>query len=105
MPGLDKLPRAFRDKLPRNLLDALEQLTAHEAKIMQALSDPQLAKLFAENPAAALRRMNIPISPLLARKLEEAARGGRLAQFRSHQLPNGQTLKPNVRLRFVKGGR
>jgi hypothetical protein len=104
MPNLSKLPKKFRDNLPKTMLDALNELNSHEVQIMEALSNPAMAKLFAEDPAEALKAMNVPVNPFLLRKLKEVFKNEKLYKIQAYSMPNGQTLKPNVRIHFVKGG-
>jgi hypothetical protein len=104
MPKFKKFPNSFPGQLSKDLIDALNELKMHEKQIMEGLQNPMIAKLFAEDPAEALKTMNVPTKPVLSIKLKEAARAGHLNKVSSYFMPNGQTIRPNVRIHFVKGG-
>jgi len=103
MPKIKMLPKVYRDQLPRTMVRALDELRVHEERIIERLGDERVAQLFAENPAEALKQMGVPVDPLLARGLQEATRRGLPHRFSSYVLPNGQTVTPSVRIRFMKG--
>ncbi len=87
--------------LPPNLRKSILELRKHESSILKTLNEnPEIANLFLRDPGGALSKMKIPIDP----QLRKRTKMGGLDDFikpREFCLPNGKTLRPKIRVRFV----
>ncbi len=92
----------FFRRMSKDLKSEMDGLVKHERTIVERLKEPEMAKLFAENPLRALNAMNIPIPPLLKKKIKEFPGASALLNPRSFRLPNGQLITPKVNIRFTE---
>jgi hypothetical protein len=94
----------FMQQIPADLRFEIEKLMDYETKITGALKDDKMANLFIKDPAAALKKMRVPHSASLKKRLNQATRAAGLLEKRTFTLPTGQTISPNVRIRITKKG-
>lgn len=80
----------------------IEALKKHEAVVLRALEDAANRELYLRDPAALLGKLKVPVSGALKARLRTAAEGSASPPSLSIRLPNGQTLSPRVKVRFVK---
>jgi hypothetical protein len=100
--GHDALHADMRDRMPDYLRSELDGLRKHESKIMSALKNDDMARLFLSDPRAALHKMKVPLSPMAKVALSNVRLPGDLLQPKAYRLPNGQTITPKVTIRFTK---
>ena len=89
-------------RLPPELRKELENLAQYEGRILDGLKDPELSKLFVVDPAAALSRMKLTLSPLLRKRLRpNPAALEEVLRARGFRTTSGQVVSPRVRIRFT----
>jgi hypothetical protein len=76
----------------------------YETQITGGLKDAKIAELFVKDPAAALKKMRVPHSAGLRKRLNEATRTAELLEKKTFVLPTGQAISPNVRIRITRKG-
>ena len=76
---------------------AIEALAKHEKRILSELKKPEATKEFLEDPRKVLRRLKIPIPPVVEYRLR-LPRANRIESVTAQPvvLPNGQVLNPKV---------
>lgn len=80
----------------------LKEVRKYEDKILNALKDEENADLFARDPGSFLRKLNIPISGSFRQRMRNDNSLVELKKAHCFQLPNGQQIRPNLRIRFTK---
>lgn len=80
----------------------LEAVRKYEDKILNALADEENSELFARDPGSFLRKLNIPISGALRQRMRNDDSLVELKKSQCFELPNGQHLRPRVRIRFTR---
>jgi hypothetical protein len=80
----------------------LKAVRKYEDKILNALQDEENADLFAQDPGSFLRKLNIPISGAFRQRLRTDDSLVALKKAHCFQLPNGQHIRPRLRIRFTK---
>ena len=93
----------FIDRLPPDLKKEIQELRKYEKQVLEALKDQGTADLFRVNPAAALARMKIDLSPVLRKRLAAGIPGQDFLAPRSFLMPNGKRITPRVRVHFTGG--
>jgi len=91
----------YFDRLSKELKSDLDGLVMHEDRILKQLSTPGMAKLFTENPAAALAKMDIAVPVQLRKRLAQSTAATAFLTPRSFRLPNGQLITPKVNVHFT----
>ncbi len=113
-PSPGRVPRnqdELNERLPPEIRKELDGLRQHEQRILKGLQDPALHDLFLRNPAAALAKMDISISPALRAHLlrnagiERNPSARQLVQPTAFLLPNGQTIQPKVSIHITGEGK
>jgi hypothetical protein len=94
----------FMQQIPADLRVEIEKLMDYETKITRGLKDANIAKLFVKDPSAALKKMKVPQSAGLRKRLNQATRPAELLEKKTFTLPTGQTISPNVKIRITKKG-
>jgi hypothetical protein len=89
---------------PSWVRDELMAISDQEDRILEALRNDDNANLFVRDPGALLRRLEIPVSRTLRQRLRGDQELARLQSGIRFQLPNGQEIKPRIRVRFTKQG-
>ena len=93
---------AILKHLPPDLRREIEALRKYEGRVLEALQDEEMTRLFTKDPAEALGRMKIPLSPRLRKRLREHAKTPpAFVCPPSFLLPNGRKLTPRVRVHFT----
>src|SRR5437867_10077366 len=82
------------------LQEEFDELAKHETRILQLLADPELHTRFLEDPIAVLEGHGIPVGATLRRRLKRLTSGDQPAPPLIN-LPNGQVLKPKLRIRIT----
>ena len=90
----------YFDRMSRELKAEMAMLVKHEARIVEKLKDREMANLFAENPVAALSKMDVPVPAQLKKRLSQGLAG--MLKPRSFRLPNGQIITPQVNIHFTE---
>jgi hypothetical protein len=80
----------------------LKAVRKYEDKILNALQDEENADLFARDPGSFLRKLNIPISGAFRQRLRNDDSLVQLKKAHCFQLPNGQHIRPRLRIHFTK---
>ena len=89
-------------QLPEDARKALESLRRHGPRIAARLEqDEQAYAHFVRDPVGALKAMGIEVPPELQRLGRPNPRAAELLRPPTVRLPSGQTVTPNVRIRFV----
>jgi hypothetical protein len=78
----------------------LQAVRKYEDKILNALQDEENADLFAIREA--FRKLNIPISGAFRQRLRNDDSLVQLKKAHCFQLPNGQHIRPRLRIHFTK---
>ena len=89
------------DQLGPRLRAELEQVARSEAKILKALDDDELRRLYLADPAAALRRIGVELPPILRQRLKDRPPLTDIVTPRCFRLPNGQVVTATVNVRFT----
>ena len=93
------------ERLPPEIRKEIEGLRKHENRVLEALEDEEMHRLFIHDPAAALARLKIPMSALLRKRLQaHRAHSKSPPPFlcpSSFMLPNGRKVTPKIRVRFT----
>jgi len=104
----DSVTKTMLDDMLKELPDALQEelrdLKKNDDKIMEALKDEEMAKLFFIDPGQALERMGIAISPQLRSLLEKNKLSPDVLKMRTHRLPNGQKVNTSFTIEFKSRG-
>jgi hypothetical protein len=89
-------------QLPEDARKALESLRPHGKRIAARLEqDEQAYAHFVRDPIGALKAMGIEVPPELQRVGRPNPQAQELLRAPTVRLPSGQTVTPNVRIRFV----
>jgi hypothetical protein len=75
----------------------MEELFRHEEKIIKQLKDPGQMELFVKDPLKFFTNSKIELSPMIRRRIESFIQE---ESFESKKfiLPNGQVIKPRIRI-------
>lgn len=96
--------RHVLDQLDPAARSDVETLLAHDDKIRSALRDEGLRELFVRDPVRALAKAGVKVPPRLAARLKGFEPQGFLdLGAREFLLPNGQVMRPRIRVRFTEG--
>lgn len=90
------------ERLPPEIRKEIEELRKYEKRVLEALEDEEMHRLFTHDPAAALARLKIPMSALLRKRLQAHSKSP--PPFlcpNSFMLPNGRKVTPKIRIRFT----
>jgi hypothetical protein len=102
-PADPRLRRHALDQLDAPARGDLEKLLPHDQKIREALRDDALRELFVRDPVRALAKAGVKVPPGLAARLKGFDASGFLGLgAREYLLPNGQVLRPRIRVRFTE---
>lgn len=96
---LDDVP--LSERLGPHLRAEFDELVKHERKVVGALKDAKTAEAFLADPGQVLRRLGVPIGPITAKRLKAADAPGPITQRRYFQMPTGDVISANVRIRFT----
>jgi hypothetical protein len=87
-------------QLGPQLQQEFDELAKHEERILKLLSDEELHARFLKDPVGVLEQHDIPVGPIIRRRLKRLMTGEEPSPS-VISLPNGQVLKPNVRIRIT----
>lgn len=88
--------------LPLSLRLELKGLKRHEKTIVEkAKNNPDMVRLFLNDPGKALADMGITMSSTLRKKLPRTKAGDNLFSSRKICIPGGTELKPKINIRLV----
>ena len=87
---------------PAWLQQELKVIRKYEDKVLEALKDEDNAELFAKDPGSLLRKLKIPMSGAFRERLRGDVSLAALKKKHCFELPNGQVVTPNIRIRFTK---
>lgn len=91
----------FIKGLSPDLKKHLLELKKYENAVLKKLEkDPELSNLFLRDPGGTLVKIGIPVNPLLRKRAKMEELDDLLAP-RKLCLPNGQTIKPRIKIRFI----
>jgi hypothetical protein len=95
------LNRAVKQQ-PVWLQQELASVRKYEDKIVEALKDEANAELFTRDPGTLLKKLDIPMSGAFRERLRSDKSLDELKKRHCFKLPNGQVIKPNVRIHFTR---
>jgi len=87
---------------PEWLRGELEGLKPHADRILEALKHDDNRALFMRDPAALLRKIDIPISGPFKNRLRADASAPDISRPVCVTLANGQSIRPKLRINFTK---
>lgn len=94
-----------RDReISKDLINEMKALKKYESKILKALQDEKMAKLYFLDPEKALKKMGIEVSPKLEKMLEKVKLPEESFNIKTFVLPNGQVVTPRFTVRFTSKG-
>lgn len=96
--------QTLRKKLPEPIVKELQELKKYDAKILAALADKEMARLFYLDPGQALKKIGVPLSPRLEELLRKNRQTPATLKSKRYVLPSGQTITPIVNVRFRPAG-
>jgi hypothetical protein len=81
---------------------AIEALAKYEKRLLKEVSTPDAVQEFLQDPRKVLRRLKIPIPPVVDHRLRLPS-ANQIAAVTAQPvtLPNGQTITPRVTVRIV----
>lgn len=100
--GADLDLNAAVKQQPVWLQEELASVRKYEDKIVEALKDEANAELFTRDPGTLLRKLDIPMSGAFRERLRGDKSLEELKKRHCFKLPNGQVIKPNIRIRFTR---
>jgi len=80
----------------------LKAIRKYESKVLAALKDEANADLFVRDPGTLLSQLDIPMSGAFRQRLRSDVSLAELKKKHCFELPNGQVITPNIRIRFTK---
>lgn len=90
------------EKLPPTLREEIESLRKYDDQILSALQDEATRAVFLRDPGAVLRRLDLPLSSVLNKRLKKSTGGEELLRERRFRLPDGRIITPKINIRFTK---
>jgi hypothetical protein len=90
-------------KLPPSVQKDMESLQRQENRIVDALKNEEMKRLFIIDPGTALTRMKIKVPPELRKRLRPNEMLQKLLEPAKFRLANGQVVTAKVRLNFTTG--
>jgi hypothetical protein len=102
---LDHFEQSIASLSP-SLQEEMRALRKYEAKIVELLEQAEIKAGFIQNPLGTLERLGVPVPPIIRRRLQnfDPASIAHLNK-QAFVLPNGQTITPQLKIRFGKPDR
>jgi hypothetical protein len=94
----------FLAQAPPELRREIDELRRYRSQIGAGLKQEEISALFLKDPAAALQKLGVPLSASLRKRLDAAKGALELERQRAFTLPNGQVIRPKVKIRITEEG-